>query len=190
MMFILVMDVMNRLFTKASERNLLQPIGHPVIKYQCSMYADDVILFVSPSVTKAQAVARILDIFVNASGLKTNISKCSITLIYGAKDVLPEIQMVLPCQVCQFPITYLGVPLSMTAIPRTHIRPLIDKVAVRLPAWQGPLMPKSVHLVLTKAVQSTIPTYTITTTQLPVWAIEEIDKLQRKFFWAGHDSSV
>jgi hypothetical protein len=78
----------------------------------------------------------------------------------------------------------------MTAIPRTHIRPLIDKVAVRLPAWQGPLMPKSVHLVLTKAVQSTIPTYTITTTQLPVWAIEEIDKLQRKFFWAGHDSSV
>jgi hypothetical protein len=47
------------------------------------MYADDVILFVSPSVTEAQAVARILDIFGNASGLKTNISKCSITPIYG-----------------------------------------------------------------------------------------------------------
>jgi hypothetical protein len=76
MMFILVMDVLNRLFTKASERNLLQPIGHPAIKYQCSLYADDVIVFVSPTVTEAQAVARILDIFGNASGLKTNVSKC------------------------------------------------------------------------------------------------------------------
>jgi hypothetical protein len=27
-------------------------------------------------------------------------------------------------------------------------------------------------------------------TQLPIWAIEEIDKLRREFFWAGNDSSV
>jgi hypothetical protein len=190
MMFILVMDVLNRLFSKASERNLLQPIGHPAIKYQCSLYADDVILFVSPTVTQAQAIARILDIFGNASGLKTNVSKCSITPIYSTEDVLPQIQRVLPCQLCQFPITYLGVPLPTTAIPRAHIRPLIDKVASKLPAWQGPLMPKSGRLVLMKAVFSTIPTYTIMATQLPIWAIEEIDKLRRKFFWARHDSSV
>jgi hypothetical protein len=54
----------------------------------------------------------------------------------------------------------------------------------------GTLMPKSGRLILTKAVLSMIPTYTIMATQLPVWAIEEIDKLGRKFFWAGHDSSV
>jgi hypothetical protein len=43
-------------------------------------------------------------------------------------------------------------------------------------------MPKSARLVLTKAVLSTLPTYTIMVTQLPVWAIEEIDKIRRKFF--------
>jgi hypothetical protein len=132
---ILIKDVLNRLFTKASERGLLQSIGHSTIKYQCSLYADDVILFVSPSVPEAQAVTHILDIFANASGLRTNISKCLITPIYGTKDVLPQIKTVLPCQVCQFSITYLGVPLSMTAIPRSYIRPLINKVAARLPAW-------------------------------------------------------
>jgi hypothetical protein len=41
-----------------------------------------------------------------------------------------------------------------------------------------------------KAVLSTIPTYTIMKTQLPIWAIEKIDKLRREFFWAGNDSSV
>jgi hypothetical protein len=51
-------------------------------------------------------------------------------------------------------------------------------------------MPKSGRLVLTKAVLSTIPAYTIIASQLPVWAIEEIDKLRRKFLWADHDCSI
>lgn len=182
MLFIVVMDVLNRLFSKATERGLLQPIGHPAIKYQCSMYAGDVILFASLTMPEVQNITRILDIFGEASGMRTNISKSSITPIHGADEVLNQIQVVLPCQVCKFPITYLCVPLSTSAIPRTQIRPLIDKVAARLTAWQGPLMPKSRRLVLTKVVLSTIPTYTIMATQLPGWAIDEIDKLRQKFF--------
>lgn len=44
MLFILAMDVLNRLFTKAAEEGLLQPLGHRAIKFRCSMYADDVML--------------------------------------------------------------------------------------------------------------------------------------------------
>jgi hypothetical protein len=51
-------------------------------------------------------------------------------------------------------------------------------------------MPKSGHLVLTKVVLSTIPTYKIMATQLPGWAIDEIDRIRRKFFWEGVDVSV
>lgn len=51
-------------------------------------------------------------------------------------------------------------------------------------------MPKSGHLVLTKAVLSTIPTYKIMATQLPGWAIDEIDRIRRNFFWEGVDVSV
>lgn len=50
MLFILVMDGLNRFFTKASEHGLLQPMGHPAVKHQCNMYADDVILFDAPTV--------------------------------------------------------------------------------------------------------------------------------------------
>jgi hypothetical protein len=152
MLFIIVMDVLSQLFSKAREQGILQPIGHPAIKYQCSLYADDVILFASPMVPEAQAIARILAIFGNASGLRTNLAKCSITPIYGTDHMLQQIQVVLPCQISPFPITYLGIPLSTGAIPRSFIRPLVDKVAALLSAWKGQLMPKSGRLVLTKAV--------------------------------------
>jgi hypothetical protein len=107
MLFILVMDTLSRLFGKASEQGLLQPIGHPAIKFQCSLYADDVILFASPTVLEARVIARIMTIFGDASDLKTNLSKCSITPIHGADELLDELHEVLHCQISQFPITYL-----------------------------------------------------------------------------------
>lgn len=90
MLFIVVMDVLNRLFSKATERGLLQPIGHPAIKYQCSMYAGDVILFASLTMPEVQNITRILNIFGEASGMRTNISKSSITPIHSADEVEPN----------------------------------------------------------------------------------------------------
>jgi hypothetical protein len=60
----------------------LEPWG---IKFQCSLYADDVIIFIRLSVQEARAVKEILRLFGEASGLKTNLAKCSITPVYGEK---------------------------------------------------------------------------------------------------------
>lgn len=67
------------------------------------MYADDVILFIHSEAREAMAVKEVLRIFGEASGLKTNLSKCSITTIYADKDNLLELQQVLGCQITQFP---------------------------------------------------------------------------------------
>jgi hypothetical protein len=45
MLFILVMDVLNWLFTRASEAGLLQPLSRRPIQHRISLYADDVALF-------------------------------------------------------------------------------------------------------------------------------------------------
>ena len=50
-----------------------------------------------------------------------------------------------------FPITYLGAPLSTGPLPKSQYRPLIDKVASKLPAWQGRLMSRSGRLTLVKS---------------------------------------
>ena len=83
MLFIMVMDVLDRLFKLATVMGALQPLELPAIKFQCSLYADDVILFIQPTVAEAQAVQRVLHIFGEAAGLKTNLAICSITFIFG-----------------------------------------------------------------------------------------------------------
>lgn len=51
MIFILAMDSLNSLFVKAEELGLLQPLGIP---HRVSLYADDVIAFVKPTVGELQ----------------------------------------------------------------------------------------------------------------------------------------
>jgi hypothetical protein len=81
------------------------------------MYADDVILFIRLTVQEARAVKEILNFFGQASRLHTNLAKCSITVIYGGEEALPDIVSIIGCQVQEFPIKYLGLPLSTRALP-------------------------------------------------------------------------
>ena len=99
MLFIIAMDVLHRLFQKAAADGVMRKMEPPEIKFQCSLYVDDVILFIRPHVQEARAVKQILHIFAEASGLETNLAKCPITLIYGGEDSLEEIVSILGCQV-------------------------------------------------------------------------------------------
>jgi hypothetical protein len=63
---------------------VLRSLAQEGIRYQCSLYADDVILFAYLEVCEARAIKAILQIFEEASGLKNNMAKCSITNIFGA----------------------------------------------------------------------------------------------------------
>lgn len=72
MLFILAMEILNKLFHRASEENLLQPIGHGATKYRASFYADDVIILVTPSALEFGIIKRILKLFEAASGLPTS----------------------------------------------------------------------------------------------------------------------
>jgi hypothetical protein len=98
-------------------------------------------------------VATILEVFGAASGLHINMDKCSITSIFCCDSALEAIESHLPCQVAQFPIRYLDLELSTKASTRAQIRPLIEKVAAKLPMWKGPLMNKAGWLQMVKSVR-------------------------------------
>ncbi|XP_072146649.1 uncharacterized protein [Setaria viridis] len=184
------MDALNRLFIKASADGVLQPLGVHNIKYHCSMYADDVILLAAPMVGEARAISRILELFGDASGLRPNLDKCSITPIFGCEGKLEDFQATLPCAVQQFPITYLGVPLSTKALPKSQYLPPVEKVAAKLPTWQGPLMNKSGRLTLVKSTLSSMPVYLSMSDKLPPWVIKQLDGIRRNFLWTGKDTAV
>lgn len=44
-----------------------------------SLYADDLVLFLSPTIADFQCIRALLDLFAGASGLVTNVDKCLIS---------------------------------------------------------------------------------------------------------------
>ena len=111
----------NRIYTWARQQGLLRGMSREGVKYQCSIYADDVIVFAHPDMHEAAAIKDILQIFGDTSGLRTNMAKCSITNFYGSEEVLNDLQQVLGCQITSFPIRYLGLPLSTSKVPKAEI---------------------------------------------------------------------
>jgi hypothetical protein len=112
LLFVLAMEVLNRCFSWAEDQGLLSPIqaleGSRVI-----LYADDVVIFVSPRETDLQAIKAILRIFGLASSLFSNLDKSVATPMHCIELDMQRVQEVLACGVAEFPVRYLGISLSV-----------------------------------------------------------------------------
>jgi hypothetical protein len=91
MLFVLVMDVLGQLFSKADDEGLLQPLSSRQLQHRVSLYADDVVLFINPVAEDMIMVSDILHLFGEASGLYNN-QKSSVYPIRCHEDNLEMIQ--------------------------------------------------------------------------------------------------
>jgi hypothetical protein len=64
MLFILVMDVLKWMVTRADEEGLLQPLSRRPLQHRISLYADDVALFLEPAAADITLTLRMLQLFV------------------------------------------------------------------------------------------------------------------------------
>jgi hypothetical protein len=95
MLFILVMDVLGHMFSKADADDMLQPLAKRVLPHRISIYAD-VVLFIRPEGDIALTMD-ILNLFGAASGLKTNLQKSDVLPIRCEDHDLQVVQQQLPC---------------------------------------------------------------------------------------------
>jgi hypothetical protein len=186
MLFILVMDMLNSLISKASERGLLQPILRRGNGQRLSLYANDVVMFVQPHRNELLLIKEILRIFGAASGLVTNIQKSSITPIRCQEQDLEVVQDSLPCSMVNFPCKYLGLPLSVRKLLKSKFLLLIEKIADYLPGWKATLMHPAGRVALIRAVLTAVPIHHFIAVQCPKWVHKAIDKIIRAFLWKGH----
>jgi hypothetical protein len=124
MLFILVMDVFNLIVVRAAEAGMLQPLSSHPIQHHVSLYADDVVLFLRPTTADLDLIVRVLRLFGEASGLKTNIQKSSVAPINCSHDDLALVHDQLPCRLDEFPVKYLGLPLSLKKLTKSQLQPL------------------------------------------------------------------
>jgi hypothetical protein len=104
-LFILAMEVLHFALEKATQEGLLPPPPH----YHRSpathiIYAGDMVAFIRPSVGDLRSFAAIIKDFRAASGLRTNLSKCSAHLIRCPVEVAALVDQILGCPVLPFPL--------------------------------------------------------------------------------------
>jgi hypothetical protein len=168
----------------ATEEGLLSPITGSI---RCSLYADDVALFIKPTTGEVSTTKAILQVFGEVSGLAVNLTKSQAIPICCDDIDTDTLLQPVGLQISMLPCTYLGMPLSLRRLRKIDIQALIDKIAARLGHWKGKLMSRAGRLTLLRAVLSAMPVFFMTAHPLSAWAVAQIDKLRRAWLWAAKD---
>jgi hypothetical protein len=188
MLFILVMEVVNALFCKANDWSLFHQLGASQNTHWVSLYADDLIVFLIPAAPDLELAMSILKIFEGASGLACNMSKCQLALIQCEAGHIELATQFLPCSVTNFPLHYLGIPLSVTSLLKAAWQRLIYNVADKLPPLKGKLMHKSGRLTLIKSTLAAVLIHSALCLELPVWVRKALVKIMHVFLWTGNEA--
>lgn len=122
------MEPLQQIIKKEEESFVITNLPQRQARFRCSLYADDVALFMAPSQNDLQALKKILSLFAQISGLHTNLTKTEIFPIscsgIDVEGLLPSFTGSLK----SFPCKYLSLPLHFKKIRKLDLQPLIDKV--------------------------------------------------------------
>jgi hypothetical protein len=97
LLFVMAMDVLNAMFSKADVSGLLTPLMERAMKFRLFLYVDDLVIFLAPVQQDARVVCAVLELFTLSSVLCTNISKCMLTPIRCSDEEIALVQQIFPC---------------------------------------------------------------------------------------------
>ena len=137
------------------------------IQHRISLYADDVTIFLRPAAADINITLQLLQLFGDASGLKTNVQKSNVLPIQCAEEDMVTIQNLLPCEVQNFLCKYLGLPLAIKKLTKEQFQPIIDRTAHQLPGWKADLMTRAGRVVQVQFVLTAMLAYVAMATELP-----------------------
>jgi hypothetical protein len=168
-LFALAMEAITLMVCRAAEAGLLSTLGNCTQLQRVSIYTDDVVLFVKPSIQDLVTVKELLEVFGAASGLIINYNKTSATLIRGAIDDSERVASLLHCTISTFPIKYLGLQLSLGPLTRAQWQPVLDSATSIVSAWQKSLITRPGRLVLVKSVMAARLVHHLIIVDAPAW---------------------
>jgi hypothetical protein len=185
LLFVLAIDPLHHILRKSTEQGKLHSIlgRTPVIR--TSLFADDVAIFLSPNKNDVNYLVSMLQKFGEATGLVTNCLKSQVAPIRC--ENMDDILQAFPAKGSPFPLTYLGLPLSVRRLKRIHFQPLEDKVANKLIPWVGKHVTFSRRTTLVKAVLTSVVIYFITILEVPMEVLMKIDSIRRAYLWVACD---
>lgn len=189
MLFILAMEPLQKLFELATVHGVLSELKLGAATIRASFYADDAALFVNPCSSDITAVQQILQLFGNASGLRTSIEKCVAYPVACHGIDLSAILAGFGGAQGHFPCQYLGLPLGFRKPKKVEVQFLLDRAMGRLKGWKGKLLNRKGRLALINSVLTATATYFLTVFQPDKWMIKRFDRLRRNFLWSPDEEA-
>jgi hypothetical protein len=131
-LFILAIDTLQFILQKVADDELLTPLRDRVARLRLSLYADDATVLVNPVKSDVDMTMSILQRFGEATGLQINQAKSSVTTIQCAQINLKEALEGFQGSIVPFPLTYLGLPITLGHLKLTHLQQVFNQAASKL----------------------------------------------------------
>ncbi|WVZ79506.1 hypothetical protein U9M48_027078, partial [Paspalum notatum var. saurae] len=185
LLFVIAIDPLQKLLELATNLGYLGKLRGKTATLSVSMYADDAAIFIKPTRKDVSSLARLLENFGDTTGLLANAHKSIVVPIRCEGLNLTHILDTFEAQKTNFPIKYLGLPLSHRRLRRVDFQPLVDKMAKKMTTWNARHLNHAGRLTLVKSVLTSHAVYTITSLRPPKSTLKEIDSKRKQFLWAG-----
>ena len=78
---------------------------------------------------------------------------------------------------------YLGAPLFLTKAPAKDFKFLQERLEAKLKGWRSKTLSWAGRSSLIKTVAQALPTYTMSSFDIPTKVCDKLDALTRKFWW-------
>lgn len=150
-------------------------------------FADDAVIFLDGSIESARGIKHVLQCFQLLSGLRINFGKSG---IFSSRNCGIDINLmadVLNCGIGSWPMSYLGMPIGISARRKVFWTPLINRMKGKLAKWKANTLNQAGRLALVKSVLDSAPIYWMNLHIFPSTVIKHLERIRREFIW-GHKS--
>ena len=159
-------------------------LGPRLERIPCLLFADDCLLFCKAEITTCRRLKSLLDKFCSRSGQLVNYHKSTLTFSSNATAAHRQLAAGI------FNIThsdslgkYLGCPVFQKRPSRSTFNDLIDKATKKLVGWKAKCLSKAGRTILIQSHLESLPAHTMQCFQIPAGVTNNIDKINRQFFW-------
>jgi hypothetical protein len=146
------------------------------------LYADDTLFFLKLDPQQLRLIELVLSIFHQLSGLKVNLHKSELLVMNMYFSQVQQLANIIGRKSSDFPLMYLGLPLSSKALPKQYYQRVVDTIQERLPGFHTSKLSIAGRIVILNSVISAMPVYFMLVFLLPEWVIKAIDRIRRIFF--------
>ncbi|XVF22870.1 hypothetical protein REPUB_Repub12eG0208500 [Reevesia pubescens] len=190
-LFVLCLQKLSSLIDNSVQNGEWQPLklsrDGPLISH--IFFADDLVLFGRASIEQCEVMLDCLNIFCSVSGEKVNFQK---SMFYTSPNVrteiIRELELLSGMRHTLSLGKYLGVQIHDKRVTKNTFSDLLDKVKKRLSGWKAKQLSLAGRQTLVQSVFSTIATYTMQSSRLPVSVSNAVDRLNRNFLWGGDEN--